>query len=129
MVTIQWLNQYILQSNRSLAISLALPMLKKDIHTIICYKKILYCESEGNYTRIHINNESFLKTRNLKYYESSLPERDFFRIHRSYLVNRYAITGLDGDTVLLKNGIKLRVARRKKHQLIKFLSFYTLPVK
>jgi two-component system, LytTR family, response regulator len=55
---------------------------------IICCDQILYCQGDGRYTRIFMNNgESHLITRVLKDYETILPKDVFFRIHKSCIVN------------------------------------------
>jgi two-component system LytT family response regulator len=61
----------------------------------------------------------FSKT--LKEIEKLLPERDFFRIHQSHLVNlrhvKKYIRGLGGE-IVLTNGQHLKVARAKKDLLM-----------
>jgi two-component system LytT family response regulator len=95
---------------------LALPTLEglQFIHTA----EIMYCESEGRYTRFYMaDNKTILVSRNLGAYEALFPVRSFVRIHHHYIVNvnfveRY-IKGRGGH-VVMKNGKMLEVSSRKK---------------
>ncbi len=85
---------------------------------------IYYCESDGgSYTRFYLNgNRVFLVSRPLKEYDDLLCEYDFFRVHKSYLINLNKITRYekqDGGTVILNNQIEIPVSFRKREQFLK----------
>lgn len=103
---------------------LALPAI--DGLTLINTNKIIYCESEGRYTRFHMDGKAspILVSRNLGEYEAILPPETFVRIHHQYLVNinyveRY-IKGR-GGYVILQNGRELLVSDRKKAAFLDLL--------
>lgn len=78
-------------------------------------KQITHIEGERNYSYIHLSNGSReLSSKNLAYFEDLLTDKNFFRSHRSYLVNRYHIEVLKGDHFVLKNGVEIPISRRKK---------------
>jgi len=78
-------------------------------------KQITHIEGERNYSYIYLSNGSReLSSKNLAYFEDILTDKDFFRSHRSYLVNRYHIEALKGDYFALKSGSEIPVSRRKK---------------
>ncbi|CCG53549.1 Two-component system response regulatory protein, LytTR family [Flavobacterium indicum GPTSA100-9 = DSM 17447] len=83
-------------------------------------EEIVYCESDGNYTTIHLNTgKSLLVTQQLKQIEDKLSD-EFFRIHNSYIVNLNKITEYikaDGY-VILCNSAKIPVSRQKKAILL-----------
>ena len=56
---------------------------------ILRLKDIIAIEAKGAYCHVHLMNESpFLVSRNLKYFESLLPQNGaFFRSHRSWILN------------------------------------------
>lgn len=56
---------------------------------VLHFKDIIAVEALRSYCQIHLKNESpFLISRNLKYFESLLPENHtFFRSHRSWILN------------------------------------------
>ena len=86
---------------------------------------ILYCESDGNYTTIYINDGSkYVACRKLKDMEALLPREYFVRIHHGYLVNLFHVIKYykgDGGQVELKNGLRLDVSRRKKSDFLERL--------
>lgn len=88
-----------------------------SIH-LIHPSEILHCESDGNYTRFHLENDKeVIVSRTLKHFESRLEANHFFRIHRSHLINLNSIESYDrrnGGFVILRNGTVIPVASRKK---------------
>ena len=84
---------------------------------------IIYCKSDGNYSKIHTDKESYLISKTLKFVENLLPSDQFYRIHQSYIVNLKCITAFDRSTnyVQLNNQKQLPVSRSKRsdflHQL------------
>lgn len=54
---------------------------------IIPINQIIYIESAENYVKIKTADGSYLKEQTMKYFESSLPQEMFLRLHRSYIVN------------------------------------------
>lgn len=61
---------------------------------------ILWIEAEGSYSNISLrSNHSMLVSFNLSVIERELPEDDFIRIHRSYIVNLKNVTALIGNSV------------------------------
>lgn len=92
---------------------------------IVFPQRILYLESEGNYTIFHLeNSECITATRNLNYYAQLLKEIGFFRVHRSFVVNLSKVRGIDSGRsgqIELKNGIRLPLAVRRRAHFIKIL--------
>jgi two-component system LytT family response regulator len=63
----------------------------------------------------------YVVSKTLREYEDLLSERDFFRIHNSYLVNIKAIKKYvkgDGGYVILENDVSLDVSKRKKEAFL-----------
>ncbi len=96
-----------------------------DGFTLIPLEEIIYCESFSNYTNFYlVNNRKITSSHTLKEYSEMLEEQNFFRSHKSYLVNlahvsRY-IKG-EGGMLLMSNGHEIEVSRRNKEALIKIL--------
>ncbi len=80
--------------------------------------EIIFIESEGRYSRFHLNNNTrILVSRNLGEYEEDLEKKGFARIHHSYIVNLSFVEKYirgRGGYVVLKNGKSLEVSTRKK---------------
>lgn len=87
---------------------------------------ILYLQSNINYTYIFVKGEDRITaSKTLKDYEEILPENTFCRIHQSYMCNINFVKKVlkeDGGFVLLDNGQKIPVSRRKKEDLLKLLN-------
>lgn len=86
---------------------------------------ILWCTAEGSYTRFKLLDHSeIMVSKNLKSYEDLLSERDFVRIHNSYLVNINHIKRFErseGGVVIMQNDGILPVSVRKKDSLMSIL--------
>lgn len=68
----------------------------------IKFEDILMIEGSGNYVTIYtIQQEKIVVLMTFKYLEDHLPKTQFIRTHKSYIVALQAISGLDGNTVIL----------------------------
>ena len=80
-----------------------------------------YCESDGNYCKIHLaNKKSLFISKKLKEINAILPDADFFRIHNSYVINLKKVSEYlktDGY-VILDNQKKIPVSRNKKSEFL-----------
>ncbi|TDN86374.1 LytTR family two component transcriptional regulator [Salegentibacter sp. 24] len=70
-------------------------MVKVDI------KAIRYIEADRNYCRIFSNEKEYLMVTTLKDMDRKLPQRHFFRIHRSYIINLSKIDEIAGTHVVI----------------------------
>lgn len=81
---------------------------------------IMYCQSESNYTHVKlIDGEKYLLAKSLKEFEETLPEKDFFRIHNSFLVNLNEIKKFvrsDGGYVIMNDGTQVGIARARREE-------------
>lgn len=106
---------------------LCLPSLKG--FQVVELVDILYAESSGNYTNFHFSNKNIICTSKPIYeYEELLADAGFVRIHKSCVVNlahvKEYIRG-EGGYIILSDGKKLEVARRKKDVFLsKMKTFY-----
>jgi DNA-binding LytR/AlgR family response regulator len=55
--------------------------------TLLDYDAIHWIEADGDYSRVHTYDRSYLATSSLRELEELLPSRRFARIHRSHVVN------------------------------------------
>ena len=79
---------------------------------------IIRCEANGTYTSIYtIKKEKIVASKNIKEYEEMLPEKKFFRVHNSHLVNMNRIvkyTKGRGGTITMEDGAEVDVASRRR---------------
>ena len=95
---------------------------RTHIH-IIQLDDLIYIQACGDYITLVSPNGKYLKEQTMKHLEAHLPEEQFVRIHRSYIVNiehilRIEPYGKETYTVLLKNGVQLR-ASNNGYKLLK----------
>ena len=83
---------------------------------IIPVSQVNYLEAADDYVKIHTPDAVFLKNKTMQLFEQQLDQRQFVRIHRSYIINIALITRIDpyekdSHLVLLSNGSKLPVSK------------------
>lgn len=97
----------------------------EGIH-IIQLSEIVRLEAVSNYTKFFLNDrKQLLVSKTMGDYEELLLQNNFFRIHRSHIINlRYLRTfhKNEAGTVELKDGTVLEVSDRKKKELLQRLS-------
>lgn len=90
--------------------------------TFVKYSNIVRCEAEGNYTQVFFHDgSSLLLTRTLKQYEDIFLEHNFFRVHKSHLINlQYVRKFIKGRQCMLEmiDGQKVEVSNRKREALL-----------
>ena len=103
---------------------IAIPSTKKI--DFIKIDDILYFESDGRYTIIHLMDQTtFFVSKNIGEYDKILAPNYFFRIHKKYLINLKYIINInnsDGSNCELVGNLKLPVAKRRKEDLVSFLN-------
>lgn len=90
---------------------------------VLQMEDILYCQADDNYTQIYLKKGKRLVSKTLKYFEDSLAENGFARIHKSYLVNVNEITEYKkgkGGSVVLSSGKEIMVSPSRKKELLAF---------
>lgn len=98
-------------------------------------KDIVMCKAEGNYSVIYLQGKQAqeIVSRTLKEFEDMLKDFNFFRVHRTYLVNlnhirEYNRTNQsaeydgDGGSVVMNNNFHVPVSRDKRKYLLEKFS-------
>ena len=67
----------------------------------IKHNEILYFESAGDYVKVHTAQKVHVVNETLKQFVSSLPTKDFLRIHRSFIISISKIDYLEGNQVYI----------------------------
>ena len=80
---------------------------------------IVRIEAVSNYCKIHFAKGHPLTVAKLLYwFEHRLPRDNFYRIHRTHIVNRLFVADIPSEKLVeLSNGEQLQVSRRKKGEL------------
>ncbi|MDI1248609.1 MAG: LytTR family DNA-binding domain-containing protein [Lacunisphaera sp.] len=84
-------------------------------------KNIRLLESEGNYTRLHFDDQKPQLFRSLTAMEERLDAKHFFRANRKQVINLAWVEGIEpwfsgGLLVKLKGGLKVELSRRQAQE-------------
>ncbi len=94
--------------------ALKLTLTVGDRTYFIAPSEVAYCTADGNYTELHLaDGRHFISARTLKDYEGMFMPWDFLRIHRASLVNRNCVSHVADGHVVMKDGTRIEVSRRK----------------
>lgn len=103
---------------------IAIPVLHG--YKMIAVEDIQYCEARKEYTYIYNTKEpAICSSVNLGEYEELLQDYAFFRVHHSYLVNKDHVKQYiktDGGELMVGNNILIPVSRRKKQEVVEWLT-------
>ena len=80
--------------------------------------EIIRVEADNNYSQFYfINRPKILISKTLKEFEELLLPHNFFRVHQSHLINLMHVESVlseDGGYVVMKQGHKVEISRRRK---------------
>ncbi len=99
---------------------------QKGVH-IIPYNKIIAIEADGNYCKIYReSDEPLYVSRTIGSIEDNIPQKHFFRTHRSCIANLNYISEIDKEkNIIHLEGIKIPLASANFKNLIEELSRLT----
>ena len=83
---------------------------------------INYLESYGNYVKVWLDDKFHLTPRTLGSFEEELASDRFFKIHKSFIVNRQHIDYVEGNAVVMKNKKLLPIGKNQRQEFKLFLS-------
>ncbi|HUH35376.1 MAG TPA: LytTR family DNA-binding domain-containing protein [Moheibacter sp.] len=93
-----------------------------DGYEFVEVNDILYCNSQSNYTNLHlVNGSKILVSKTLKEVENALRNFFFIRVHQSYLINPNYMKKFsrnDGGYILMQNQESIPVSNAKKSLIV-----------
>lgn len=87
----------------------------------IGFETIKYIEGLAEYVKIYTDDKLHITLAAMKDLEQNLPEKDFIRIHKSYIVSIKNILSYNKTEVKITGNIKLPVGRSFKNRFIEAL--------
>jgi len=97
-----------------------------DGYTMLDAKDIIRLQSDVNYTNIYTSaGKKITASKTIKFFETMLEGNDFFRVHKSHLVNLKFVESYSkgkGGHITLIDGNQIEVAIRRKEELLKRLT-------
>ncbi|WP_300600295.1 LytTR family DNA-binding domain-containing protein [Niabella sp.] len=70
-------------------------------HIRLNFEELLYFEAQRDFTKIFLQDKTLLVGLHLKLLESMLPGTLFTRVHRSYIIHKQKISGIEGNRILI----------------------------
>jgi two-component system, LytTR family, response regulator len=93
--------------------------------TLIDFKDIIWLEASDNYTNLFLNGQKkIVASKTLKEFESILPEKEFFRVHRSALINIKFVkeySNHEGGEVIMSDGTRVQVSKARTQEFADFI--------
>lgn len=92
----------------------------KDGHKLskILFEDILYIEGMKDYIKIVTKQKNVVTYMRMKSIEEVLPETQFVRIHKSYIIHLPAIKSVVGNSIELINNESIIISKQHKQMLI-----------
>lgn len=79
----------------------SLKVMDKGFLVPIPFNEILYLKADGLYTKVYTKVKSYLVRDILKGFEDKLPEQQFLRVHKSFLINVNHVTSFNAKKINL----------------------------
>lgn len=84
------------------------------VEALLRVKDIYYIEAQDKRVRVALKDTAFSDRRGIDEIERALAGEDFFRVHRSYLINFRYVARLDKNEILLVSGEQIPLSRLRK---------------
>lgn len=97
-----------------LADQLTLHVEDGSVEALVRARDIFYVEAQDKRVRLVTARETFSDRRGIDEIERALAGEDFFRVHRSYLINFRYVARLDKNEILLVSGEQIPLSRLRK---------------
>jgi DNA-binding LytR/AlgR family response regulator len=88
----------------------------------IDFKEILFIEALADYVQINTIHGRYTVLATMKSMQANLPEDDFFRIHRSYIVRKDKIRIIE-DNMILMESKNIPISRSSKQEFFNTFNF------
>lgn len=90
-----------------------------NIYEKIQYEDVLFVEALENFVSIQTKKKKFITWLTLKNLLESLPQDQFIKIHRSYIISLSKIESIEGNEVKIAGGYSLPISRTNRDGLLK----------
>lgn len=97
-----------------LADQLTLHVEDGSVEALVRARDIFYVEAQDKRVRLVTARETFSDRRGIDEVAALLAQEDFFRVHRSYLINFRYVARLDKNEILLVSGEQIPLSRLRK---------------
>ena len=82
---------------------------------------IQFIEALGNYTKVHLDDETIISHEKISSLEESLPKEKFLRVHKSFVVATNKIERIQGNLIYLQDH-RIPIGQTYKTKITKLLN-------
>ena len=86
--------------------------------------EIHWIRAEGTYTHIFVNGKQYTLRNTVKEVMSKLPEHQFIRVHKSFIINLYKIDAFNANAIRIEE-VEIPIGRNYYQELIKTVNKIT----
>lgn len=86
------------------------------------FEELVYMESKGNFVQLYLKDKKILTATTLSSIAELLQPHGFIRIHKSYIINKRHVKGLQGRQIIMPD-IKLPIGNSYRQVVLSQLSF------
>lgn len=88
-------------------------------------KDIMRCQADDNYTFIYLRSgDKITSSKTIKFYEELFSELNFYRVHKTHLVNLNCMVRYvrdEGGYIIMEDGKQIEVSRRRRSEFLDYL--------
>ncbi len=85
------------------------------------FENILYCEALGDYVKVHLTDRTLIVTTTMKGILADLPDDQFVRIHKSYIINKTKFEYIEGNQIKIGEHM-VAIGQSYREQVLNVLS-------
>ena len=98
--------------------------IKSDKKTVkVKFSDIRYIEGLGDYIKIHLNDKKLVTNLSMKKIFALLPEKKFYRIHKSYIISLDKVESVEGNMAIV-NHCKLPIGNSYRQDFMQFIKVH-----
>ena len=98
--------------------------IKSNKKTIkVDFSDIQYIEGLGDYIRIHLKDQKIVTNLSMKKILELLPDKTFYRIHKSFIISLSKIDLIEGNMVVI-NKIKLPIGNSYRQDFLNYINTF-----
>ena len=84
----------------------------------IFFKDIIVVEGMREYVKFVCSHRNYITLESMKNLEDMLPNADFLRVHKSFIVAKKRVQSLDGNQLAIDK-LKIPISRERKEEIVK----------
>ena len=92
---------------------------------VLSQNEVVYCKADGSYCIVKTETKKFIVSKNLKHIMAALPDWNFIKVNRSFVINPLHIEKFsrkNGGEIVLSDHTEVSVSKRIREEVFSILS-------